>query len=92
MKPFASAALQSFLEAELRAGAKIVEETSAPNWGDLKRLIILDSPFKTESWKQQAKLIFRDLHDPHYWHSEVEDSATKECVACRFVISKRKSE
>jgi len=84
MKLLKSSTLQIFLEAELNAGAKIVEGTSNPNWGTLKRLIILDAPFRTTVWKQHPSLTFRDINDPHYWLAEIEDIATGELVACRF--------
>jgi hypothetical protein len=84
MKKLDSTPLQAFLEAELVAGAKIVEGTSNPNWGTMKRLIILDAPFRTTAWVQHGNLTFRDINDPHYWRAEVEDPATNELVACRF--------
>ena len=84
MKPLDSHALQSVLIEELYAGAKIVEGTSNPNWGTLKRLIILDAPFRTTAWKEHSSLTFREINDPHYWKAEVEDSASHELLACRF--------
>ena len=84
MKPLDSPALQAVLMAELDAGAKIVEGTSSPNWGTMKRLIILDAPFRTSSWKEHGGLTFRAINDPHYWQAEIEDSATLELLACRF--------
>ena len=84
MKPLDSSALQAVLMAEIDAGAKIVEGTSAPNWGTLKRLIILDAPFRTSAWEEHGGLTFRDINDPHYWRAEVEDPATHELLACRF--------
>ncbi|WP_353568962.1 hypothetical protein [Haloferula sargassicola] len=84
MKPLDSPALQAVLMAELDAGAKIVEGTSSPNWGKMKRLIILDAPFRTSAWKEHGGLTFRDINDPHYWRAEVEDTATHELLACRF--------
>ena len=84
MKRLDSKALQSFLEAELGAGANIVEGTSTPNWGKMKRLIILDAPFRTNTWQAHPELTFRDTNDPHYWRAEVEDVQTCELVACRF--------
>lgn len=76
--------MQTVLIAELDAGAKIVEGTFNPNWGKLKRLIILDAPFRTTAWKEHGSLTFRDINDPHYWKAEVEDSGTHELLACRF--------
>jgi len=84
MKALDSTALQTFLDAELGAGAKIVEGTANPNWGTLKRLIILDAPFRTAAWQEHSELTFRDTNDPHYWRAEVEDAKTCELVACRF--------
>ena len=84
MTPLDSPALQTVLMAELDAGAKIVEGTFNPNWGTLKRLIILDAPFRTTAWKEHGSLTFRDINDPHYWKAEVEDSGTHELLACRF--------
>jgi hypothetical protein len=84
MKTLKSAALQTFLDAELGAGAKIVEGTANPNWGKLTRLIILDAPFRTTTWQAHSELTFRDINDPHYWRAEVEDVETCELVACRF--------
>jgi hypothetical protein len=84
MKPYDSTALQAVWMAEIDAGAKNVEGTSAPNWGTLKRLIILDAPFRTSAWKRHEGLTFRDINDPHYWRAEVEDSGTHGLLACRF--------
>jgi hypothetical protein len=84
MKPLDSHALQAVLRAELDAGAKIVEGTSAPSWGTMRRLIILDAPFRTSAWKGHGGLTFREINDPHYWQAEVEDPATHELLACRF--------
>lgn len=86
MKRLDSTTLQAFLEAELDAGAKIVEGTSSLHWGAMKRLIILDAPFRTTAWRNQSNLNFREINDPHYWLAEVEDSATNEFVACRFSL------
>ena len=84
MRNLDSPSLQSFLDAEVAAGAKIVEGTENPNWGKMKRLIILDAPFRTSGWKAHPELTFRDTNDPHYWRAEVEDTETHELIACRF--------
>lgn len=84
MKPLDSPALQSFLDAELRAGASIVDGSLSPSWGAMKRLVILDAPFRTLDWQKHPELAHRDINDPHYWKAEVEDISTGELVAYSF--------
>ena len=83
MKSMESAPLQRFLEAELSAGNRVVDGGPL-QWGSLKRLVILGSPFLTRAWENDATLTFREINDPHYWKAEVEDAAAGEMVACRF--------
>jgi hypothetical protein len=83
MKLLESGPLQRFLEAELSAGNRVVEDSLA-QWGELKRVIILGSPFLSRGRVDEGSLSFREINDPHYWKAEVEDSHTKELVACGF--------
>lgn len=63
-----------------------MESSTEPNWGKMKRLIILDAPFRTTPWRAYAELEFREVNMSHYWKSEVEDIVTHELVACRFAV------
>jgi hypothetical protein len=83
MKPLESGPLQRFLAAELSAGNRIVEGGSL-QWGNLKRLIILATPFLSRGKEDEVPLVFREINDPHYWKAEVEDPNTGEMVACKF--------
>ena len=66
MKPMKSGPLQRFLEAELSAGNRIVEGGTL-QWRNLKRLIILATPFLSRSEEDEVRLVFREIDDPHYW-------------------------
>ena len=78
-----SGPLQRFLEAELSAGNRIVEGGTL-QWGSLKRLIILGSPFLSRGKEDEEPLVFREINDPRYWKAELEDPDTGEMVACKF--------
>ena len=85
MWKFESKPLQSFLEAELSAGNKI--ESGGPcEWGSLKYIAMLRDPFRTRAWEEVTALTFRELNDPHYWKSEVEDALVGEMVTCGFAF------
>lgn len=80
--PFQSRLLQDFLVRELAAGNTIAED--GPPLGNLVRFILLSKPFQTPLPGSNEPLIIREINDPHWWKTEIEDSETMEMVACRF--------
>jgi hypothetical protein len=82
MLPFRSELLNELLNQELALGNRIVD--GGPGWGQAIRLIILHLPFRTSLVELAEPLMVREVNDPHYWKTEIEDTTTKEMLACRF--------
>lgn len=80
MSEFRSPGLCEFLSRELEAGNRIVERGA---WGDLA-MVFLEGPFRTPPPDPSTGLTYHDVNDPHYWLAEVQSSATKEVLACRY--------
>ena len=79
---FRSAGLNAVLTRELASGNWIAED--GPGWGNTTRLIILQQPFQSSMQELVPGLVVRDVNDPHYWKTEIEDTVTREMLACRF--------
>ncbi|HQR06534.1 MAG TPA: hypothetical protein PLN21_06915 [Gemmatales bacterium] len=79
---FQSEPLNQLLAQELTLGNRIVDD--GPGWGQATRLVLLQSPFRSSLSKLAPSLVAREVNDPHYWKTEIEDTSTKEMLACRF--------
>ncbi|MFT3883460.1 MAG: hypothetical protein QM703_27895 [Gemmatales bacterium] len=82
MLPFRSEPLNQLLTQELTLGNRIVED--GPGWGQATRLVMLHLPFRSSLSELSPSLVVREVNDPHYWKSEIEDISTKELLVCRF--------
>lgn len=80
MSEFRSPGLCELLARELAAGNSIAERGK---WGELD-MVLLALPFRTPPPDASTGLVYRDVNDPHYWLAEVESTATKEVLACRY--------
>ncbi|MFM2476554.1 hypothetical protein [Celerinatantimonas sp. MCCC 1A17872] len=76
---FKSEALNFILEAELKAGNTIFEQSAWPP--KCSKLIILKNRFSKNY--DSALLTYRRLDEPHYWYSEYLTLDGDECIACR---------
>lgn len=79
---FRSHLLNELLRLELEQGNRVVDD--GPGWGESNRLVLLEVPFRSSLLELSSKLVVREVNDPHYWKTEIEDSSTKEMLACRF--------
>ena len=79
--------LKDVLEAELKAGNKIVEtyeskDSTFPMPNAI--MIFLGSPFKTPIQHNLPNVVFNETNDPHYWKSEYFDEANRQFLCCKF--------
>lgn len=70
--------LQAVLHKELAAGNHIVE-----TWDCFGLGILLDRPF-AERHVVGARIVFRELNDPHYWQAEYVTDDLQQYIACSF--------
>ena len=82
MTIFRSELLNEWLTLELAQGNRVVDD--GPGWGDITRIVMLEFPFRSSLLKLPSILVVREVNDPHYWKTEIEDSSTKEMLVCRF--------
>jgi hypothetical protein len=76
-----SALLTEVMKSEVALGNKVVE-TSA-GWPEPRTIMIfLQKPFLKKY--DTGYLEFREVNDPHYWHSEYYDKSTGHILACKF--------
>jgi hypothetical protein len=87
MREFRSPGLNEMRAGELAAGNQIVERGA---WGELA-MVFLERPFRTPPPEASTGLVYPDVNDPHYWLAEVHSTATKEVLACRYVLSLTKT-
>jgi hypothetical protein len=80
--PFQSPHLHEILTREIAAGNVIAED--GPPLGNLVRFILLAHPFHTPLPDSSDTLVIREINDPHWWKTEIEDPKTMEMVACKF--------
>jgi hypothetical protein len=74
------APLQRLLEAEIRAGNRIVEVSSWP--AKCRLLVILEGRLRTNE-AVPLGVTFHELQSPHYWHAEFRYEGGIEVLACK---------
>jgi len=75
--------LKVLLEAELKAGNKVVEtSTGWPKPSSI--LVMLAEPFKAEPLRTPKGLRFNNVNDPHWWKADYFHEASGHALACRM--------
>jgi len=78
--------LKEILEAELKAGNKVVETSLGgfTKCADNHIFVWLKYPFKTQVRKDLDRIVYRLIDDRHYWKAEYYDEINHQTLACNF--------
>lgn len=81
-----SPSLKAILEAELKAGNKVIETSLGgfTKCSDDHVFVWLKYPFKATKKNDLDGIIYRLIDDRHYWQAEYYDEINHQTLACNF--------
>ena len=83
-----SEVLKNILEAELKAGNKVIETFECKEGDSFPEpnaiMVFLLKPFMTPIQRNITDVDFRNVNDPHYWKAEYNDKKNIQYLCCKF--------